>query len=49
MDKKEIDSGTSGFCATDWTTEEAMSFVMTGGINAPDSARYSSRSGKDGV
>jgi len=27
---------------TDWTMEEAMSFVMTGGANAPDSVRYSS-------
>jgi uncharacterized membrane protein len=34
---------------TDWTMEEAMSFVMTGGANAPDSVRYSSRSGKDGT
>lgn len=25
---------------TDWTMEEAMSFVMTGGANAPDSVRY---------
>lgn len=25
---------------TDWTMEEAMSFVMTGGTNAPDSIRY---------
>jgi uncharacterized membrane protein len=32
---------------TDWTMEEAMSFVMTGGANAPDSVRYSSRSEKE--
>jgi len=25
---------------TDWTMEEAMSFVMTGGTNAPDRVRY---------
>ncbi len=25
---------------TDWTIEEAMSFVMTGGANAPDKARF---------
>jgi len=25
---------------TDWTMEEAMSFVMTGGTNAPDSVRF---------
>lgn len=25
---------------TDWTIEEAMSFVMTGGANAPDQVRY---------
>lgn len=25
---------------TDWTMEEAMSFVMTGGTNAPDHIRY---------
>ena len=25
---------------TDWTMEEAMSFVMTGGANAPDKVRY---------
>jgi uncharacterized membrane protein len=25
---------------TDWTMEEAMSFVMTGGANAPDRVRY---------
>lgn len=31
---------------TDWTMEEAMSFVMTGGANAPDSVRYSSSPGK---
>ncbi|MDZ4201335.1 MAG: DUF502 domain-containing protein [Gallionella sp.] len=34
---------------TDWTMEEAMSFVMTGGANAPDRVRYSSGSGKDGI
>lgn len=27
---------------TDWTMEEAMSFVMTGGANAPDRVRYTS-------
>jgi uncharacterized membrane protein len=32
---------------TDWTMEEAMSFVMTGGANAPDSVRYSPRSEKE--
>lgn len=26
--------------ATDWTIEQAMSFVMTGGANAPDRVRY---------
>jgi uncharacterized membrane protein len=26
---------------TDWTMEEAMSFVMTGGTNAPDTVRFS--------
>ncbi len=26
---------------TDWTMEEAMSFVMTGGTNAPESVRFS--------
>ncbi|MEW6552634.1 MAG: DUF502 domain-containing protein, partial [Campylobacterota bacterium] len=25
---------------TDWTMEEAMSFVMTGGTNAPDTVRF---------
>jgi uncharacterized membrane protein len=25
---------------TGWTMEEAMSFVMTGGANAPDRVRY---------
>lgn len=25
---------------TDWTIEQAMSFVMTGGANAPDTVRY---------
>lgn len=29
---------------TDWSVEEAMSFVMTGGANAPDSVQYSARS-----
>jgi uncharacterized membrane protein len=28
---------------TDWTMEEAMSFVMTGGANAPERIRFSSR------
>ena len=26
---------------TDWTTEEAMTFVVTGGTNAPDKVRFS--------
>lgn len=26
---------------TDWTMEEAMSFVITGGTNAPNSVRFS--------
>lgn len=30
---------------TDWTMEEAMSFVMTGGFNAPDNIRFG-RSGE---
>jgi uncharacterized membrane protein len=25
---------------TDWTMEEAMSFVMTGGTNAPETVRF---------
>ena len=25
---------------TDWTTEEAMTFVVTGGTNAPESVHY---------
>jgi uncharacterized membrane protein len=25
---------------TDWSTEEAMTFVVTGGTNAPDKIRY---------
>jgi len=29
---------------TDWTVEEAMSFVMTGGANAPESVRFDNRS-----
>lgn len=29
---------------TDWTMEEAMSFVVTGGTNAPDTVRYSNPS-----
>ncbi|MDD2700441.1 MAG: DUF502 domain-containing protein [Sideroxydans sp.] len=33
---------------TDWTMEEAMSFVMTGGTNAPEQVSYSSSSGKGG-
>ena len=28
---------------TDWTMEEAMSFVMTGGTNAPESVRFNNR------
>ena len=28
---------------TDWSIEEAMSFVMTGGANAPESVQFSSR------
>lgn len=28
---------------TDWTTEEAMTFVVTGGTNAPESLRFSSQ------
>ncbi|MDP1707950.1 MAG: DUF502 domain-containing protein [Gammaproteobacteria bacterium] len=30
---------------TDWSMEEAMSFVMTGGANAPDHVRYQADSG----
>jgi len=35
---------------TDWSIEEAMNFVMTGGTNAPDSIRFTSTEsgGKDG-
>ncbi|MBB5347420.1 DUF502 domain-containing protein [Desulfoprunum benzoelyticum] len=35
---------------TDWSIEEAMNFVMTGGTNAPDSIRFTSKDagGKDG-
>jgi uncharacterized membrane protein len=28
---------------TDWTTEEAMTFVVTGGTNAPESLRFSQK------
>lgn len=28
---------------TDWTTEEAMTFVVTGGTNAPDSLNFSNK------
>ncbi|MEK6595445.1 MAG: DUF502 domain-containing protein [Pseudomonadota bacterium] len=28
---------------TDWTTEEAMTFVVTGGTNAPESLRFSNQ------
>ena len=36
---------------TDWSIEEAMSFVMTGGTNAPDSIRFTSKEtgAKDGT
>jgi uncharacterized membrane protein len=30
---------------TDWTVEEAISFVLTGGTNAPDSVRFSNPTG----
>jgi uncharacterized membrane protein len=32
---------------TDWTVEEAMNFVMTGGANAPDLVRYSFPAGTE--
>jgi uncharacterized membrane protein len=28
---------------TDWTTEEAMTFVVTGGTNAPESLRFTNK------
>lgn len=28
---------------TDWTTEEAMTFVVTGGTNAPESLCFSQK------
>ena len=28
---------------TDWTTEEAMTFVVTGGTNAPESLNFSNK------
>jgi uncharacterized membrane protein len=28
---------------TDWTTEEAMAFVVTGGTNAPESLNFSNK------
>jgi len=34
---------------TDWTMEEAMSFVMTGGANAPDRVRYTPPPKKSGA
>ena len=33
---------------TDWSIEEAMSFVMTGGTNSPDSIRFFKEDGGDG-
>lgn len=30
---------------TDWSIEEAMSFVMTGGTNSPDSIRFTAGDG----
>lgn len=32
---------------TDWTMEEAMTFVMTGGTNAPDRIRFTRQAGED--
>lgn len=32
---------------TDWSVEEAMAFVMTGGTNAPDELSFSNRSGRE--
>lgn len=32
----------AGAVQTDWTIEEAMSFVMTGGANAPDQVIFNS-------
>ena len=32
---------------TDWTIEEAMSFVMTGGTTAPERVRFSAPAGQD--
>jgi len=34
---------------TDWTMEDAMSFVMTGGANAPDRVRYTRPPEKSGT
>jgi uncharacterized membrane protein len=34
---------------TDWSMEEAMSFVMTGGANAPDKVRYQAAEHKVGA
>ncbi len=31
---------TSGYVETDWTLDEAMSFVVTGGTSAPDTLRF---------
>ena len=33
---------------TDWTTEEAMTFVVTGGTNAPDNLHFSKTSERQG-
>lgn len=33
---------------TDWTVEEAMAFVMTGGTNSPDSVRYDNDATENG-
>ncbi|MEW6677199.1 MAG: DUF502 domain-containing protein [Pseudomonadota bacterium] len=35
--------------ATDWSVEEAMTFVMTGGTNAPDRLRFNNPPGKGEV
>lgn len=34
---------------TDWTMEEAMTFVITGGTNAPNSVRFSNQSAAGGT
>ena len=29
--------------STDWTMDEAMAFILTGGVSAPDTIRYTEK------